>query len=103
GRVARDEAAHVARQHAGVDVVAAAGRIADIDLDGAALVEIGHAVGAGGREARKREQQGTDARRQADHGFLRGSAALLFVAATLGPNGSLVKTRNVAAVERETP
>ena len=44
-RIAGDVLAHVARQRAGIDVVAAARRETDQHLDGAALVEVLHRIG----------------------------------------------------------
>jgi hypothetical protein len=68
GRIAGNEPAHVAGEHAGIDVVAAAGRVADIDLDGLAPVEIGDAVGPAGDDRPEPEHQGADRpNRKADH------------------------------------
>jgi hypothetical protein len=42
----RDVLAHVAREHAGVEIVGAADAVADVEIDGLALVEVGDALRA---------------------------------------------------------
>ena len=43
--IAGDVLAHVAREHPGIEIVAAAGGVADQQLDGLAAVEIGNRLG----------------------------------------------------------
>src|SRR5262249_58092852 len=60
--IAGDMLADVAREHARIDVVAAAGSVADDQIDPLALVEIGNVVGARRRhgEHERTEPQDTE-------------------------------------------
>ena len=51
GRVAGDVLADVAREHARVEVVGAADAVADVEIDGLALVEVGRRSGRGPLDA----------------------------------------------------
>ena len=57
-RIAGNVLAHVAREHARIEVVAAADAVADIEIDGLALVEVGHALRAAARGGDKQEGRG---------------------------------------------
>ena len=46
-RIAGNVLAHVSREHARIEVVGAADAVADVEIDGLALVEIGHALARG--------------------------------------------------------
>ena len=59
GRIAGNVRAHVAPDHAGIEVVGAAGRVADIFVDAAIFVEIGRVLLRGGEtRGPEREQRG---------------------------------------------
>src|SRR5581483_5718548 len=56
--IARNVLAEMPGEHAGVEIVTTADAIADIKLDGLALVEIGRALGTGGKSRHEQRQDG---------------------------------------------
>src|SRR6185312_2206616 len=66
GRVAGDEARQIFRQHAGIEIVGAAGLVADIAGHLLALVEIGDLVGSA-RGAAEQGGEQDEASGDADH------------------------------------